>query len=434
MQFLEPGGRLGLVLPEGLFNNPGGQSNCPQTRALLAKRGKIEAIVSLPDHAFRKSGAQNKTSILFFRKFTDVEQQAFERSYAQVYGELVAQEWQRRIAANEDLEGIRIDPGDVIAPATVRAGLNYRTFLAEANHIGYSPAGVVSQANDLYRQGRNGSLNQNQPGTILFEWRQFLANPANYTGKTRPDCMGIQFDSLWQAHPSHRLDPKYHLFQREARRVAPAGWVRERIGKLMTRRIFPRFKFETDQEYTVMTISHTGEIRPRAAGKGNNPPTGIGEYFLTVSPGDWFAAHTNDVIFSSIDLWKGCIAVVPAALDGALVTKEFPIYEITDNRLLPEFVQTLLRSRYYQKAFRAITTGHGNRRRTQIPDFEAIEIIFPAAQKEQRRLIASITAARQGMRQATEKLRHELLAFSDLMDGRGEEELPKISEEENPKE
>ena len=65
IQFLEPGGRLGLMLPEGLFNNPAAQSNCPQTRALLAKRGKIEAIVSLPDHAFRKAGAQIKTSILF---------------------------------------------------------------------------------------------------------------------------------------------------------------------------------------------------------------------------------------------------------------------------------------------------------------------------------------------------------------------------------
>ena len=434
IQFLEPGGRLGLVLPEGLFNNPAAQSNCPQTRALLAKRGKIEALVSLPDHAFRKSGAQIKTSILFFRKFTNAEQQAFDRAYAQVHDELVEQERQRRIAANADVEGIRVDPGNVIVPATLRAGLNYRTFLAEANYVGYNAAGAISQSNDLYRQGENGSLNPKQEGTILFEWRQFLANPGNYAGQTRPDCMAIQFDFLWQAHASHRLDPKYHLFQREARRVAPSGWVRERIGKLMTRRIFPRFKFETDQEYAVMTISHTGEIRPRAAGKGNNLPAGSGEYFLTVSPGDWFAAHTNDVVFSSIDLWKGCIAVVPAALDEALVSKEFPIYEITDNRLLPEFVQTLLRSRYYQRAFRAITTGHGNRRRTQIADFEAIEIDFPAAQKEQRRVIAAITAARQGIRQAAETLRHELLAFSDLIDGRGEEELPKVSEEENPKE
>ena len=125
---------------------------------------------------------------------------------------------------------------------------------------------------------------------------------------------------------------------------------------------------------------------------------------------------------------------MPAAFDGALVTKEFPIYEIADNRLLPEFVQTLLRSRYYQRAFRAITTGHSNRRRTQIPDFEAIEIAFPANPNEQRRLIAAITAARQGMRQAAETLRHELLAFSDLIDGRGEEELPEVPNEENAEE
>ena len=42
--------------------------------------GFIEAIVSLPDHAFRKSGAQNKTSILFFRKFTNTEARTFTRT------------------------------------------------------------------------------------------------------------------------------------------------------------------------------------------------------------------------------------------------------------------------------------------------------------------------------------------------------------------
>lgn len=243
--------------------------------------------------------------------------------------------------------------------------------------------------------------------------------------------MALRFDLLWGAHSSHRLDPKYHLFELEAQRVAPSGWLREKIGNLMRRRLNAVDAFDLEREYTVMTISQTGEIRPRAAGKGNNPPTWIGEYFATVSPGDWFAAHTNDVVFSSIDLWKGCVAVVPAQFDDALVTKEFPIYQITDTRLLPEFIQILLRTRYYQRAFRAITTGHSNRRRTQIPDFEDIEISFPENADEQRRLIASIVAARAGMRQASETLRQELLAFSDLIDGRGTEEIPELQEEES---
>lgn len=320
IQLLEPGGRFGLILPDGLFNNQGVQSNCPQTRWMLAQRGKIEAIVSLPDHAFRKSGAQNKTSIIFFRKFTVAEQRAFDRAFTRVSAQLFTAEEQRRIASGENTSNIQIEPGEVIADSITQAKLDYRTFLAEANHVGYSPSGAVSPVNDLYRQGVNGALDLNQQGTILFEWQKFCADPANYSGVTKPDCMALDFTVLWCAHPSHRLDPKYHLFEREASRVAPPGWVRDTIGNLMTRRVQPVSAFVPEQEYTVMTISQTGEIRPREAGKGNNPPSWIGDYFSTVSPGDWFAAQTNDVVFSSIDLWKGCVALVPESFDGALVT------------------------------------------------------------------------------------------------------------------
>jgi type I restriction enzyme M protein len=77
-------------------------------------------------------------------------------------------------------------------------------------------------------------------------------------------------------------------------------------------------------------------------------------------PTKWFRARDGDVVFSGIDLWKGCIAVVDAEFDGALVSAEFPVYEVTDDRIDPEFLSTLLRSRYYRRAFRAITTGHSN--------------------------------------------------------------------------
>lgn len=335
IQFLEPGGRFGLVLPDGFLNNQGEQSNCPQSRSLLARHGKIEAIVSLPDHAFRKSGAQNKTSVVFYRKFTAAEQRGFDRAYARAFAEPEQADQQRRM-----------DPGNAVALALAQAGLAYRTFLAEANHVGYTPSGATSLANDLYEVGPGGSLVADQEGTILGEWQRFNRSPAEYQGRRQPDCMAVGFEDLWNAHSSHRLDPKYHLFEREAARPLPDGWIRQRIGQLMRRRLTPVTDFEPDGEYTVMTISQTGEIRPRAAGKGNNPPAWIGEYFSAISPGEWFAARTNDVVFSSIDLWKGCVALVPASFDGGLVTKEFPIYEITDERLRPEFVHTLLRTRY----------------------------------------------------------------------------------------
>lgn len=80
IDFLEPDGRLGLVLPDGLLNNQGEGSNCPQVRRFITKSGRVEAIVSLPDHAFRKAGAQNKTSILFFRKFKKQDKRTFDRA------------------------------------------------------------------------------------------------------------------------------------------------------------------------------------------------------------------------------------------------------------------------------------------------------------------------------------------------------------------
>ena len=65
-----------------------------------------------------------------------------------------------------------------------------------------------------------------------------------------------------------------------------------------------------------------------------------------------------------------------------------------------------------------------------MPFDSAQDVSFPDSADEQRRLIASIVAARAGMRQASETLRQELLAFSDLIDGRGTEEIPELQEEE----
>lgn len=412
IEFLEPGGRFGLILPDGVFNNQGQHSNCPQTRAMLAKRGRIEAIVSLPDHAFKRAGAQNKTSILFFRKFTAAEKHALDSAL------------ETEIELGPEPNAATLDP---VGRAVVRAGLNYSVFLAEVNHVGYTATGAHSDLNELYRSGNTGVLAEDQAGTVLGEWRRFLANP-NYPGSSRPDCMACPFDELWAAHSSHRLDPKYHLFKREATRHAPEGWIRARISAVMRRQLVASHFDNPDSRHTVLTLSQTGEIRARAAGKGNNPPEWVGAYF-SESAGDWFAAGANDVVFSSIDLWKGCIAVVPFEFDGGLVTKEFPIYRITDERLSPAFLQALLRTRYYQRAFRAITTGHSNRRRTQVGDFEALEIAFPPTIEEQRRLIREIQGARDRQREAGLQLRQHLLRFSDLIDGRGEEELPDVVDE-----
>ena len=367
----------------------------------MAKTGVVEGIVSLPDHAFRKSGAQNKTSILFFRKFTADEQRAFNGAYRRAKSQGIIED-------DAILEGLE--------------QLDYRVFLAEAMAIGYTATGSSTSRNELYNADESGFVADDQDGTILGEFARFQSDPGAYAGFRQPDCMAMRMVDMWKAHESHRLDPKYFLFKLEESTVTPPGWVREPIKKVMRRReelVQPERK--PDDDVVVLTVSQTGDLRAREAGKGKNPPEWRGMYFEDM-PTKWFATHTNDVVFSRIDLWKGCISVVPEEFDGSLVSGEFPVYEITDDRLDRDFLSTLLRSRYYKRAFRAITTGHSNRRRTQTEDFEALEICFPADVSEQKRLVAEVLAARRELRGADDALKQAMLAFSDVIDHRGDEE------------
>lgn len=127
---------------------------------------------------------------------------------------------------------------------------------------------------------------------------------------------------------------------------------------------------------------------------------------------------------------EGMHCGVPSDFDEGLVTKEFPIYEVIAPDLSVEFLQCLLRSRYYQRAFRAITTGHSNRRRTQSPDFEMLEIAYPSDKAEQQRLIAGILRARENKKASLEALHRQLIEFSNVIDGRGTEELPEVEADE----
>ena len=74
LNLLKPGGRMGIVLPEGVLNN----TNLQKARDFVEGKAKILLIVSIPQDVFIASGATVKPSLLFFKKFT--EEEAFEYS------------------------------------------------------------------------------------------------------------------------------------------------------------------------------------------------------------------------------------------------------------------------------------------------------------------------------------------------------------------
>ena len=80
LDLLKPGGRLGIVLPEGVLNS----SNLQKARDFFESKSKILLVVSLPQDVFISSGATVKTSLVFFKKFTDEEQAYYEKITKQV--------------------------------------------------------------------------------------------------------------------------------------------------------------------------------------------------------------------------------------------------------------------------------------------------------------------------------------------------------------
>ena len=69
LNLLKPGGRMGIVLPEGVLNG----TNLQKVREYFESVAKILLIVSLPQEVFLASGATVMTSLVFFKKFTNEE-------------------------------------------------------------------------------------------------------------------------------------------------------------------------------------------------------------------------------------------------------------------------------------------------------------------------------------------------------------------------
>lgn len=84
LNLLKPGGRMGIVLPEGVLNN----TNLQKVRDFVESKAKILLIVSIPQDVFMAAGATVKSSLLFFKKFTENEAEEYNRIYIQASHEV----------------------------------------------------------------------------------------------------------------------------------------------------------------------------------------------------------------------------------------------------------------------------------------------------------------------------------------------------------
>ncbi|MBM2815294.1 MAG: methylase [Ignavibacteria bacterium] len=80
LNLLKPGGRMGIVLPEGFLNN----SDLQKIRDFVEGKAKIILIVSIPQDVFIAAGATVKPSLVFLKKFSDEEKNEYQTIVKQV--------------------------------------------------------------------------------------------------------------------------------------------------------------------------------------------------------------------------------------------------------------------------------------------------------------------------------------------------------------
>jgi type I restriction enzyme, S subunit len=134
-----------------------------------------------------------------------------------------------------------------------------------------------------------------------------------------------------------------------------------------------------------------------------------------------FVARTGQFIVSRIDARNGATGVVPPELDGALVTNDFPLFDVDRAKIETSFLHWLSKTPAFVELCRRASEGTTNRVRLREDRFLALEIPLPAL-AEQRRIVAvvdglaaKVTEARTLRRQEAEELERlaRALLFSD---------------------
>lgn len=99
-----------------------------------------------------------------------------------------------------------------------------------------------------------------------------------------------------------------------------------------------------------------------------------------------FLATENDFIISKIDARNGAMGMIPAALDGAAVTNDFPLFSLIEE-VNPKYFYYFSNTYYFDDACKKSSEGTTNRKRLRMNKFGKIQMPLPPIE-EQNRIVA----------------------------------------------
>ena len=147
---------------------------------------------------------------------------------------------------------------------------------------------------------------------------------------------------------------------------------------------------------TLLTIHFDGSIEPREPIRQSD------------IKGKLFRVLPDDVVFSKIDVRNGAIGLAPEDISNACVTSEFPVYSVDANKVLPQYVKLLFRTKVFMRLLNSMISGASGRKRIQPSQLESVEVPIPPLPVQQK-IVDYWQEARQAVENAKQKR-------SDLVD------------------
>jgi type I restriction enzyme, S subunit len=155
-------------------------------------------------------------------------------------------------------------------------------------------------------------------------------------------------------------------------------WPTVRLGEVL-RRSEETIELQPDAEYRQITVKLWGKgvvLRGILTG-------------AEIAASRQMVARRGQFILSRIDARNGALGIVPPELDAAIVTNDFPLFNVVENRLLPTYLGWMCCTASFVEECKQASEGTTNRVRLQEDKFLAREIpLSPLA--EQQRVVARI--------------------------------------------
>ena len=153
---------------------------------------------------------------------------------------------------------------------------------------------------------------------------------------------------------------------------------------------------QDDVEYKQVTIKiNNGGVVPR-----NNGETILGAKIGTKRQ---HVVHAGQFIMSKIDARNGAYGIVPAELEGAIVTNDFPVFDVNTSKIIPQFLVLVSTTEKFIEFARKCSSGTTNRKRIDIDAFLNQLIPLPSI-AEQEDIVRQYYRASETIKKIEEKI------------------------------